>query len=97
MISGADVRAGGDPAISLCDVASHPEKYQDQVIRMRTLGSKDIVVGAPTRMDPKVTAFAACCDTGEWPSAKLDLGTRSAMIRPNVRNWVRRRSKELIT
>ena len=57
MISGAGVRAGGDPAISWCEVASHPEKYQDQVIRMRTLGSKDIVVGAPTRMDPKVTAF----------------------------------------
>ena len=74
--------------ISLCEISAHPEKYAGKVIRTRALISRDIVLEAPIKLDPRISAFTACVGNDDWPAAMVDLDEQqSSAITPNAQVW----------
>ena len=74
--------------ISLCEISAHPEKYEGKVIRTRVLISRDIVLEAPIKLDPRISAFTACVGNDDWPAAMVDLDEQqSSAITPNAQVW----------
>ncbi|HBB95133.1 MAG TPA: hypothetical protein DC054_07055 [Blastocatellia bacterium] len=46
------------------------------------------MVGAPLKLDPRVSAFTACRGEDEWPAAIVDLNElQSSVIQPNTTRW----------
>ena len=74
--------------VSLCEISAHPEKYAGKVIRTRALISRDIVLQAPIKLEPRISAFTACVGNDDWPAAIVDLDEQqSSAIRPKAQVW----------